>query len=90
MGDTSRKVFAIVMAEGVVLGVALALGIWAIGIPMPPPPNSNLGYVAEIRLVPSVMAAAFVTGLAAAVLASVLPALRASRIPIAEALRQNV
>jgi putative ABC transport system permease protein len=101
LGNTSRKVCAMVMAEGlalglagsalgVVLGVALALGISAVGIPMPPPPNSNLGYVAEIRLVSAVVAAAFATGVAATVLASVLPALRASRIPIAEALRQNV
>jgi putative ABC transport system permease protein len=56
---------------------------------MPPPPNSNLGYTAAIRLVPSVIAAAFLTGWIAAILASLPPALRAARIPVVEALRQN-
>jgi putative ABC transport system permease protein len=101
LGDTSRRVCAVLIAEGlalgvagsalgIVLGVAVALGISAVGIPMPPPPNSNLGYVAEIRLVPAVVAAAFFTGVAATILASILPAVRASRMPIAEALKQNV
>jgi putative ABC transport system permease protein len=66
------------------------MAISAVGIPMPPPPNSNLGYTAYIRIVPSVVASAFVIGVVAATVASVLPALRVSRIPIAEALRQNV
>jgi len=37
-----------------------------------------------------VVASAFAIGLVAATVASMLPALRVSRIPIAEALRQNV
>jgi len=101
VGDRGRKIFALVVTEGallgllgatlgVAIGVALAFGISAVGIQMPPPPNSNLGYVAEIRLVPSVVAGAFLTGFVATVLASVLPALRVSRIPVVEALRQNV
>jgi len=101
VGDRGRKILALVVTEGavvgllgatagVLIGVALALGISAVGIEMPPPPNSNLGYVAEIRLVPAVVAGAFATGFIATVLASVLPALRASRIPVVDALRQNV
>jgi len=101
VGDRGRKIFALVVTEGallglvgatlgVLIGIALALGISAVGIQMPPPPNSNLGYVAEIRLVPSVVAGAFVTGFVATVLASLLPALRVARIPVVEALRQNV
>jgi len=101
VGDRGRKIFALVVTEGallglvgatlgVAIGVALALGISAVGIQMPPPPNSNLGYIAEIRLVPSVVASAFVTGFVATVLASLLPALRVARIPVVDALRQNV
>jgi len=101
VGNQSKQVFSLVVVEGallgvigaglgVILGVGLAMALSTIGIPMPPPPNSNLGYTASIRIVPSVVASAFTIGLVAATLASMLPALRVSRIPIAEALRQNV
>jgi putative ABC transport system permease protein len=101
VGNRGQQVFLLVVVEGgllgligagigVVLGIGLAMAISAVGIPMPPPPNSNLGYTAYIRIVPSVVASALVIGFVAATLASVLPALRVSRIPIAEALRQNV
>jgi putative ABC transport system permease protein len=100
LGDRGGKILALVVTEGailglmgavlgVVIGVVLAIAISAVGIPMPPPPNSNLGYTAAIRLVPSVIAAAFLTGWIAAILASLPPALRAARIPVVEALRQN-
>jgi putative ABC transport system permease protein len=101
VGDRGRKIFTLILVEGAILGllgaalgvaigIALALAISAVGIPMPPPPNSNLGYVAEIRLVPSVLGSAFVTGWIATVLASIPPAWRVSRIPVVDALRQNV
>lgn len=100
LGDRGAKILALVMTEGAILGLLgaalgvalgalLALAISAVGIPMPPPPNSNLGYTAAIRLVPSVMASAFLTGWIASVLASVPPALRAARMPVVDALRQN-
>lgn len=75
---------------GVVLGVVLALGLSAIGIPMPPPPNSNVGYTAYIRIVPSVLALSFIIGFLATVLSSLLPARGVARIPVVDALRQNV
>jgi len=75
---------------GVALGATLATLISAIGIAMPPPPNSNLGYTGFIRIVPTVLAMAFAVGLFATILAGLLPAARASRTPIAEALRANV
>jgi putative ABC transport system permease protein len=101
VGDRGRKIFGLVVIEGtllgllgsalgVVIGIALAAAISAVGIPMPPPPNSNLGYIAEIRLVPSVIASAFATGWIATVLASIPPAWRVARVPVVEALRQNV
>jgi len=101
LGNRSRFVFRVLMMEslmlgtigvtvGVVLGVSLGGVISMIGIPMPPPPNANLGYTAQIRLLPSQVAAAALVGLLATVGAFVVPALRASRIPVAEALRYNV
>ena len=75
---------------GVAVGIVLALGLSRIGIEMPPLPNSNAGYTATIHLVPGVMAMAAAIGVAAAVTASILPAYRVSRLPVAEALRENV
>jgi putative ABC transport system permease protein len=101
LGNRGASVFALVLAEsavlgvagaalGTVLGVLLALSISAIGIPMPPPPNADIGYTAEIQLVPSVIASAFGIGVIATVLAAILPALRVARTDVVEALRQNV
>ena len=67
-----------------------AVGISAIGIPMPPPPNANLGYTAMIRLVPSSVLIAGLIGFAAAVLATIMPAKRAAKLDIVEALRHGV
>jgi putative ABC transport system permease protein len=99
LGNTSWDVIRLVVMEGALMGIAgaligVALGIglaWlisAIGIPMPPPPNSNLEFTAAIQVVPSVVAGAFFVGGLATVLASVAPALRVSRLPIVEALRR--
>lgn len=99
IGNTGWDVLRLVMLEGVVLGVlggmigaafgiALAYIISAIGIPMPPPPNSNLEFVARIRVVPSVVMTAFAVGFLATVLSSIPAALRARRLPIIEALRR--
>ena len=101
LGNRGASVFALVLAEsavlgvagaalGTVLGVLLALSISAIGIPMPPPPNADIGYTAEIQLVPPVIASAFGIGVIATVLAAILPALRVARTDVVEALRQNV
>ena len=101
LGNRSPDVFRLILAESLVLGMAgavlgtlvgilLAVVISAVGIPMPPPPNANLGYVAQIRVVPSAVAGAFATGFVATVLASILPAVRVARLPVAEALRHNV
>lgn len=101
VGDRSNTVFKLIMAEslclgllgaliGIVIGCVAAMGISAIGIPMPPPPNANLGYTALIRIVPSTVVTAGIIGFVAAVLATVLPARRASRLEIVEALRHGV
>jgi len=101
LGDRGSRVFRLIVTEsallgllgaslGVALGVTLALAISAVGIPMPPPPNGNLGYTATIRVVPSVLAMAFAVGFGATTLAALLPAFRVARTAVAEALRANV
>ena len=101
LGYRRGAVFRLIVSESVLLGLfgALlgmllgcvgALGISAIGIPMPPPPNANIGYTAYIRLVPLDVLTAGGIGFAATCLAALLPARRASRMPIVDALRQGV
>lgn len=75
---------------GCVLGILAAKVISAIGIPMPPPPNANIGYTAFIRIVPSAIGTAFLVGLFATILASIIPAYRVSRTDVVEALRKNI
>ena len=101
IGNRSSAVFGLVLTEnvllglfgatlGVALGLSLAWVISAVGIPMPPPPNANRGYVAEIRVVPTTVLIAFGVGFCASVLAAPIAARRVSRMPIVDALRHNV
>ena len=101
IGNRSSRVFGLIVTEsvclgvigslaGVVIGVILALAISAVGIPMPPPPNADQGYISKILVVPDVIFLSFVTGVVAAFFASLLPARKVSRMHIAEALRQGV
>lgn len=100
LGNRSREVFRLILVESVLLGVigsslglglgvALALAISAIGIPMPPPPNANIGYTAHIQIIPRALLMSCAIGIAATVLAAILPARHVSRTPVVEALRQN-
>lgn len=101
LGNRSSRVIELIIMEnaivglvgalsGVILGMLLALVISAVGIPMPPPPNADLTYVAHIRIVPTVVIGAFAVGLIATILAAFPPALRVRRIPIVDALRQSI
>lgn len=72
---------------GTVVGIVLAKVISHVGIPMPPPPGSTRGFIARILIVPSVLLKAFRLSLIAAILSSLYPAWRASRLRITEALR---
>jgi putative ABC transport system permease protein len=101
VGNTSQSVFFLIVAEGLVLGltgsalgvlvaVPLAIAISAVGIPMPPPPNADLGYTSHILIVPAFIALAFVIGLVASLLASLFAARQVSRMAIPDALRHAV
>jgi putative ABC transport system permease protein len=72
---------------GVILGVALAKIISALGIQLPPPPGSTRGFTVQIFLVPAVLAQAFRLSIITATLASLYPAWRAARLDVVEALR---
>lgn len=100
LGNRGRRVFTLIVMENAMIGVAgavlgvvagslLALAVSAVGIPMPPPPNADLGYVAHIRIVPAIMASAFLVGVVATVAAAILPARKVARIPVVDALRQS-
>jgi len=100
LGSTSRRLFRLLLLEnlllglagagiGAVTGVTAALVLSAWGIPMPPPPNADVGFTAHIRVLPSVVAGAFAVGVVAVSLAGLMPAWRASRLDIAGALRQQ-
>ena len=100
-GDRSQVIFRLIMAESILLafsgallgmtfGCLAALAISAIGIPMPPPPNANIGYIALIRIVPSTVLLAGAIGFTATVAASILPARRASKLSVVDALRHGI
>jgi putative ABC transport system permease protein len=100
LGDRPGRVFRLIMTEsallglfgallGMALGCAAALVISAIGIPMPPPPNANIGYTAFIRIVPGEVVLAGAIGFVATCLAAIIPARRVSRMLVVDALRQG-
>jgi len=74
---------------GIALGVLLASIISAIGIPMPPPPGMAHGYIGQIRITPTLTLTAFALAAVTAIVASLYPAWRASRLEIVDALRRN-
>lgn len=101
LGRRGADVFRLAMLEsavlgaigatlGVGIGALLALAISAIGIPMPPGPGSETGLVASVPLVPSAIVTAFAVGVIGAISASVLPARKAARVPVVDALRHAI
>jgi len=98
LGDSRRQVLALFACEGALLGFAggllgAALGLAAaavlnaVGIPMPAPPGMSHGFDAGVLVSAAQVAAAFAIGCAAAAIASLPPAARASRLRVVDALR---
>lgn len=75
--------------SGVVLGASLAELISAIGIPMPPPPGMARGFTGGIVITIPLVIDALVLSTITTLLASLMPAWKASRLNIVDALRTN-
>lgn len=100
LGATRRATMRRFLVEGVCLGalgggigtiagLALGAAISAIGIPMPPPPGMERGYVGEVLVTWPLLLEAVALAVITALIASVYPAWRASRMNIVDALRHN-
>lgn len=100
IGLRRQTVMRMFLAEGVLIGVAggivglllgyaLAAIISAIGIPMPPPPGMARGYVGQILIEPALAGESLVLALVTTLIASIMPAWKASRMNIVDALRYN-
>lgn len=97
VGTTRNQVWRMFFAEGLLLGLiggilGLASGAllaWLINqgnVMLPPPPGYTVGYRLNILLQTPVMITAFAIALVTATLSSILPALKASRLKIVDAL----
>jgi putative ABC transport system permease protein len=73
-------------ALGVALGYALAVALTNAGIMMPPPPTFTRGFPLEIAVVPALYAVVMALMVATLGVAAVLPAARAARLRIIDAL----
>lgn len=74
---------------GLGVGYALSLAISAIGIPMPPPPGMIRGYTGQILVNGALALDSLVLAFTTTLLASVMPAWKASHMNIVDALRTN-
>lgn len=74
---------------GIALGYLMGAIISTIGIPMPPPPGMARGYTGQILISGILVRDAAILAVLTTLLASILPAWRASRLNIVDALRCN-
>ena len=72
---------------GVLAGWIASVVISAIGIPMPPPPGMSSGYTGQISISPGIALDGFLLAFLTTLIASILPARKASRMNIVDALR---
>lgn len=100
LGLRRRRILRIFVSEGLMLGVVggltgvilgciAALVISRIGIPLPPPPGMDKGFDGHINLTLRVVFDALALAVGAAVVSSLYPAWKASRLVIVDALRRN-
>ncbi|UCV24751.1 ABC transporter permease [Ferribacterium limneticum] len=74
---------------GIFLGFGIAEILSLIGIPMPPAPGMDTGFTAQILVTPRLAVHALVLAIATTLIASAVPAWKASRMNIVNALRCN-
>jgi putative ABC transport system permease protein len=100
LGNRRRRIIKLFVTEGLLLGVVggsagiligllVAQLISVVGIPMPPPPGMNRGFTGAILITVPLLTQAWLMAVVTAVLASLHPAWKASRLVIVEALRHN-
>lgn len=73
-------------ALGLAAGVLIATLINSGNVMLPPPPGYTVGYRLQILLQPAVMVTAFLIAVVTATFSSIVPALKASRLKIVDAL----
>jgi len=97
VGTTRNQIWRMFFAEGMLIGIiggilGLTIGAvlaWTINhgnIMLPPPPGYTVGYRLQILLQTPVLVTAFLIALTTSTLSSILPALKASRMKIVDAL----
>jgi putative ABC transport system permease protein len=97
IGTPRGTVWRMFMLEGVLIGLlggALGLGAGALAalginhanLMLPPPPGYTVGYALRVMLQPPTLVTAFLISLVTATLSSIVPALKASRLVIVDAL----
>lgn len=100
LGNKSKQIIRLFITEGLLLGliggtagtligIGLASVISYVGIPMPPAPGMSTGFTGEIRVTSGLAAQAFFLAILTALIASVYPAWKASKLKIVDALRYN-
>lgn len=72
---------------GIIGGMVLAKIISAFGITFPSPPGATRPYIGQVDIVFSVLVLSFIISVGSTLIASLLPAYRASKLEIADALR---
>ena len=97
IGTTRGRLRKMFIAEGVTIGViggVLGLAIGALlatlinhgNVMLPPPPGYTAGYRLQILMQPGVLITAFLVSFVTATISSIVPALKASRMKIVDAL----
>lgn len=98
LGNTRREILSLFLTEaaylgilggiiGIVVGILSANAITSGGFMMPPPPGGTTGFPIRIMVVPALLLESFLLGIAASVVSSFYPAIKASKLKIVEALR---
>ena len=97
IGTTRSSIWRLFLAEGLMIGViggvtGLLFGagisnlINRVHIMLPPPPGYTQGYPLRVMLQPGILITAFLIAVITSTLSSILPALKASRLKIVDAL----